>query len=318
MPSLSEYFSLLFVNLGFILQILAMYYFKSALEIKENWALYRCNPPFWIFSDNIASDFNYCVQNTQVNLMGYLMQPFNYLINALTSVGGNFNNSINNIRIFIDNLRNFIKNIIQNIFGVFLNIIIEIQKIIISIKDNVGKIIGIVVTMLYILDGSIKTMNSAWKGPSGQLVRAIGSCFHPNTLLKLKNGELVAMKDILLGSELEDGSYVFSVMKLANFNNEPFYEIKGGYNEDNNIYVTGEHYIYDNSINKWIQVKDYKDAKLTNKSNYYFSCLITTNRRIKIGDITFWDWEDDEISNNIKLVSMNNKMEMINLNITNN
>ena len=36
MPSLSEYFTLLFVNLGFLVQILAMFYFKSALEIKEN------------------------------------------------------------------------------------------------------------------------------------------------------------------------------------------------------------------------------------------------------------------------------------------
>jgi hypothetical protein len=32
----------------------------------------------------------------------------------------------------------------------------------ISIKDLVGKILGIVVTILYILDGSLKTMNSTW------------------------------------------------------------------------------------------------------------------------------------------------------------
>ena len=29
----------------------------------------------------------------------------------------------------------------------------------------------------------------------------------------------------------------------------------------------------------------------------YFSCLITTNRRIKIDNILFWDWEDDELTN---------------------
>ena len=30
----------------------------------------------------------------------------------------------------------------------------------------------------------------------------------------------------------------------------------------------------------------------------YFSCLITTNRRIKIDNILFWDWEDDELTMN--------------------
>ena len=47
--------------------------------------------------------------------------------------------------------------------------------------------IGIVVTIMYILDGSIQTMNSAWAGPQGQLVRAIGSCFHPHTEITLFN-----------------------------------------------------------------------------------------------------------------------------------
>jgi hypothetical protein len=60
----------------------------------------------------------------------------------------------------------------------------------------VGKMIGIVVTILYVLDGSIKTMNSTWAGPSGQLVRAMGSCFHPETKVKLKSGEIFFMKDL--------------------------------------------------------------------------------------------------------------------------
>jgi len=30
----------------------------------------------------------------------------------------------------------------------------------------------------------------------------------------------------------------------------------------------------------------------------YFSCLITTTRHIEIEDILFWDWEDDELTNN--------------------
>lgn len=296
MPTMNNYLNLLYVNLGFIAQITIMMYFKSVLEIKENWPLYRCNPPYWVFSDNISEDFTYCVQNTQMNMMGYLLQPLNYMITSLTSIGGQFNESINRIRGLFSSVRNFVSEIIQNIFGVFLNLIVQFQKMIISIKDMVGKMIGIVVTIMYVLDGSIKTMNSAWSGPPGQLVRAIGSCFHPYTEITLANGQHCKMEEAPLGAELDGGGKIFAVLKIDNPKKEPFYKIKGN---EQDIYVTGEHYIYDKTNKKWIKVKDYVCAEIQpNFIPEYFSCLITTNGRIKIDNELFWDWEDDVLTMN--------------------
>jgi hypothetical protein len=137
-------------------------------------------------------------------------------------------------------------------------------------------------------------MNSTWKGPPGQLVKAIGSCFHPETKIKVKGGEIFAMKDLPLGVELEDGGKVFSVLKVDNPNKDPLYKIN---NDLEPIYVTGEHFILDPTTNNFIQVKDYKDAELqTVVHSDWFSCLITTNRRIPIGKHIFWDWEDDELT----------------------
>ena len=294
MPYVSNYLNLLYVNLGFISQIAIMIFFRSALDIKENWPKYRCNPPYWIYSDNISDDFTYCVQNTQINMMGFLTQPLNYMIDSLASIGSAFSVNINNIRQVISSVRNFISSIVQNIFGVFLNIIIQFQKIMISIKDLVGKILGIVVTILYVLDGSLKTMNSAWAGPAGQMVRKIGkigSCFHPDTILTLEDGSKVKMKDIPLGSILSDGSSVFSVMKINNIKKEQMYKI---IDDEQIIYVTGEHYIFNDEDEVWYRVKDYKNAIL--QSDIYsdwFSCLITTTGKIPIGNYIFWDWEDD-------------------------
>jgi|LakMenEpi03Aug12_release.lakeMendotaPanAssembly.Ray.scaffolds.fasta_scaffold08960_8 hypothetical protein len=306
MPTMNNYLNLIYVNLGFVAQIAVMMYFKSALEIKENWPKYRCNPPYWVFSENISEDFTYCVQNTQMNMMGYLLQPLNYMVTSLTSVGGGFSESINKIRGMFSSIRSFVSDIVQNVFGVFLNMIVEFQKIIISIKDMVGKMIGIVVTIMYVLDGSIKTMNSAWSGPPGQLVKAIGSCFHPNTKITLANGNQYTMQNIPLGSELSDGGKVFAVLKVDNTKKEPLYRIKGksengksknGKSETQDIFVTGEHFIFDKETNKWIQVKDYKNATIQKDFIIdYFSCLITTNRRIPIDNELFWDWEDDELA----------------------
>jgi hypothetical protein len=295
MPTMNNYLNLIYVNLGFLSQLTVMMYFRSILEIRENWNIYKCNPPYWIFSENISKDFTYCVQNTQMNMMGYLLQPLNFMIQSLLSIGGQFNNSINNIRSMFSSIRSFISEVIQNVFGVFLNLIVEFQKMIISIKDMVGKMIGIVVTIMYVLDGSIKTMNSMWAGPNGQLVRAIGSCFHPDTIITLENGENIKMKQAPLGAELKGGGKIFAVLKIDNPKKEPLYKIPG---KEQDIFVTGEHFVLDKTNdNKWVQVKDYKYAEIQpDFIPEYFSCLITTNRRIKIDDEIFWDWEDDELT----------------------
>jgi hypothetical protein len=295
MPTMNNYLNLLYVNLGFLAQITVMMYFKSALEIKQNWPIYRCNPPYWVFSDNISEDFTFCVQNTQMNMMGYLLQPLNYMISALTEIAGGFGTSINNVRMMFSSVRNFVSEIVGNVFGVFFNLIVEFQKMIISIKDMVGKLVGIVMTIMYVLDGSIKTMESAWAGPTGQLVKAIGSCFHPKTIISLANGEKYEMENIPLGSVLSDGGKVFAVLKIDNSKKEPLYKIKGT-NQD--IFVTGEHFIFDTTNKKWVQVKDYEKASIQPELVLdSFSCLITTNRRIPVDNFIFWDWEDDELTN---------------------
>jgi hypothetical protein len=69
MTTMHNFSKFMLINLAFFIQIISMVYFRSALDIKKNWALYRCNPPYWIFSDNIAQDFTYCVQNLQLNMM---------------------------------------------------------------------------------------------------------------------------------------------------------------------------------------------------------------------------------------------------------
>ena len=294
MPKGLDWINFIYVNLGFVAQIFVMYYFSAVAEIKNNWPKYRCNPMFMPLSDNIEKDFTYCVQSMQTNFMGYLLQPINYIINSLSSMGGEFSGSINYIRTMISGIRSMITTIIQNVFGVFLNLIIEFQKITIGIKDLVGKIIGVMVTVMYLIDGSIKTMQSTWNGPPGQMVRALGgNCFLPETKIKLKNGTVVAMKDLNLGDILENGSRVDALMKIDNKFNETYYVIPKKGVDESDIYVTGTHMIFSESINKYVEVKDHSEAIQTKVTDTWFSSIITDDHKIKIGEYIFWDWEDD-------------------------
>jgi hypothetical protein len=206
---------------------------------------------------------------------------------------GEFLGTIQNIRAMFDKIRTFFTSIIESIFGVFLNLIIEFQRIIIGIKDLIGKTIGIMVSLMYTMDGSIKTMHSVWNGPPGQMVRALGKCFYPNTTILLKNGEKKYMKDLDLGDVLSDGSIVETVMKIDNKREPvPFYVIKGGGVNGDDIYVTGSHLVFDKSINKFIKVENYSKAVKSDFKTDWFSCLITSNHKIPIGNEVFWDWED--------------------------
>jgi hypothetical protein len=293
MPTGKNWMYFIYVNIGFALYVVATYYLSSIKDIKDNWPLYRCNPMYMPLSDDMSSDFTYCIQNVTSSLMGYLLQPLTFITSSLSTLGGDFSNQLNSIREMFDKIRKMVSSIVQSIFGVFLNLVIEFQKIIMGMKDLIGKTIGILVTMMYVMDGSIKTMNSAWKGPSGQLVRALGKCFYPETKLKLKNGNIVAIKDINLGDILENDSIVYSTMKIDNKNNkEELYCIKEKGINGLNIYVTGSHLVFDKIKKKFIKVSEYSQANKSSMQTDWFCCLITSDHKIKIGSEIFWDWED--------------------------
>lgn len=299
MPKGIDWINFTYINLGFLAQVFAMYYFSAIADIKKNWPKYRCNPMFMPLSDNMQQDFVYCIQNMQTSYMSYLLEPLNYITTNLSNMGGELSESVNYARTMISTIRSFITSIIQNVFGVFLNLIIEFQKITIGIKDLVGKIIGIMVTVMYIMDGSVKTMKSAWSGPPGQMVKALsGNCFYPDTLVKLQNGNIVKMQELNLGDILQNGSRVNVVMKIDNNMNDKLYKIPGKGVGKSDIYVTGTHMIYSATDQKYVDVKNHPEAqKQTDIKSSWYSCLITDDHRIKVGEHIFWDWEDDILKN---------------------
>ena len=135
-------------------------------------------------------------------------------------------------------------------------------------------------------------MKSTWNGPPGQLTRALGKCFHPETKIKLQNGNIVLIKDIKLGDVLESGSRVISTMKIDNsdkYTYEELYKIPhAGVNGDD-IYVTGSHLIIDSKTDKIMKVRDYPLAVQQDLiQTEWFSCLITSDNRIQIGKETIF------------------------------
>jgi hypothetical protein len=290
MPTFHEYLAFAWVHVGFAVQVGAWGWATSTQHVRSQWPQYRCNPLFWIFSSNMEQDFTYCVQTTQTNMMGGYLQPLAYLVSSLASVGLGTANILQDFRLFFTQLRDLITDLIRQVFGVFFNLVVECQKMILSIQDTVGKLLGVVVSLLYVLDGSVKTMNSAWNGPPGQLVQAIGSCFHPNTPIRIADGSYVAMHQLQAGQRLWKGDSVFAVLSIANVNREGLYSLPAGTHPP--VWVTGSHFVRHEG--SWKQVCDHPEAQYHPTDIVpTFSCLITHSRRICVGPYLFWDWEDD-------------------------
>ena len=301
MPKGSAWINFIYINVAFILQIIVLFYYVKIKEIKANWPKYRCNPMFMPLSDDMANDFIYCVQNMQTNFMSHLLQPITYMLTGLTSISGNLAGSVNNSRGMFSYMRTEITSIVGNIFGAFSNIVIEFQRISLATKDVISKMMAITLTLMYTLDGSIKTMRSMWNGPPGDSVRLIGSfasCFLPSTKVKLQDGTIRKMKDLHLGDILENGSKVHAVMKVGNLTNDMYYKIKGAGVNGTSIYVTGKHLMLDKTSGKFIPVEKHIDAiPMPNKKITWFSCLVTDNHQMQIRDKIFWDWEDQIYEN---------------------
>ena len=269
-------------------------------RIKENWPVYRCQPlimPFAsVFGHDSSENFAYCIANMQKNFMGPLLQPLNFNVQLLGDITGGLTSGLNTNRNFMSEFRESASATFMNIFSVIFNITIEIQRMSINFKDMIGKLVGAMTTSLYILNGSIMTMESAWSGPPGDLVKAL--CFHPATKVQLKNGEIVSMQDIPLNSILQNDTRVCATMQISNLDDsgaiiEKMYKVKRKLGDtEADILVSGSHLVYDPSIKQFVHVKDLPKSELTEINCDVLSCLITSDHTIPIGEWIFHDWED--------------------------
>jgi hypothetical protein len=308
------------IVITFILLYMFNFFVVGFKRIKDNWPVYRCNPlvmPFAsLFGFDAGQNFAFCIQNMQSSFMGEILKPVNYNIGVLNNVGGSLTGNIGGIRSMFDNIRKSIMAAIQAVFGVFLNMMIEMQRIMVNLKDLFGKLMGIMSTVMYTLSGSMMTMNSAWDGPGGDMIRFL--CFHPDTLVEVADtahlgGRVgVPMKDLKLNTVLKTGTRVCAVMHISNVDEhgqlvEQMYTLPrkqptlvGDADNSNHdpaslIVVSGSHLVYDPSQRRFVPVHSLVAAKpVVGPLCETLTCLITSDHTIPIGQWLFHDWEDNQ------------------------
>ena len=112
------------------------------------------------------------------------------------------------------------------------------------------------------------------------IANGLAMCFEKNTLIKTMDGT-IPIKDIIPGIILEDGSQVTAILKLDG-SKDTFYKL-------DDITVSGTHVVQ--YKNKWIYVENHPKAIKIGILNEPIYCLNTTNKRIKINNTLFCDYD---------------------------
>jgi hypothetical protein len=152
-----------------IIALLGSYFWiaKHAQQIQENWATTRCDPwvlPFvnWITNGKVSTsdNFQYCTQNILINMMGYVLAPFQYLIAGATGTMEELGEGIQMARTMTATVRSNVSNITEETLGKILNFLIPIQTMSVAFMDTMQKIQGILVSGLFTTLGTYYALQS--------------------------------------------------------------------------------------------------------------------------------------------------------------
>lgn len=157
----SSIFAFIIITILIILIFLFGQVMKNKGEIAGDWENQRCNPKYIPFAGYISKpegktefeytseNFQYCIQDVLLGISEESLKPFNYMINAITSIFVKFAESIQKIRETLASIRTNMRNIAENIFNRILNVVIPLQTMFIALNDTFNKIQGIFTAALY-------------------------------------------------------------------------------------------------------------------------------------------------------------------------
>jgi len=254
--------------------------------LKQHWAEYRCNPVYMpmagFVGDSVVSNFTKCTMKGFQDYAGFMMDPimaeFSIVNDTLSEVG----TTMNSMRSMMSSTRNGFLGIIGSVFGKIQNLTSQFQYIIVRMRTLLSRIVGTMLSFVYIFYSGMETGTSVMNGPIGKTVSFL--CFDPNTPVVLKSNRAVSMKNLIVGDVLYTGETVTSVYKVDAKGVDMYYL--------NGVIVSGNHKVkYEDTF---IKVKHHPYANKTENTYPFLSCFNTDTHRIHLRGIEFLDFIESE------------------------
>lgn len=98
-----------------------------------------------------------------------------------------------------------------------------------------------------------------------------GKCFHPDTLVQMKDGSVKKISEILVGDYVNSGGKVLEVIVSSSMEKFPLYDYLG-------TKITGSHAVFEGE--RWVRIEDSKLAKKTEEKIETVYNLVVENHLI--------------------------------------
>ena len=261
-----------------------MYAMTNIKKLKANWPQYRCNPMYMpmagLVGQDVFTNFTGCIMKNFQDYAGFMMDPIMSIFTDMSDSVGEIGSAMDDMRGMMSDVRGGFLGIVGTVFGKIENLMSQFQYIIIRMRTLLARVVGIMMSFMYIFYGGMQTGESVGAGPIGKTVSFL--CFDPLTEIETFYGEKIPMSSASLGTKLKNGATVTSVYMLVGVGVD-MYTLDG-------VNVSGNHKVIygDNTI----PVKQHPLAKRSN-SLPILVCIDTSNNRIQINNTEFLDFSED-------------------------
>lgn len=268
------------VAAGASLYMLAM---NNVKELKDNWPAYRCNPAYMPFAGLVGQDpfknFTDCTMKSFQDYTGFVVDPimaqFSQVTDVVTEIGG----AMDDMRGMMAQTRTGFLGIVGTVFGKIENLMSQFQYIIIRMRTLMARLVGIMMSFVYIFYAGEQTGQSLINGPVGKTMNFL--CFDEDTLIKTNSGNTMYMKDLKLGDTLPHTNTVTSVYKIDG-TDVPMFLL-------GTTKVSGGHKVWHQD--KFIPVAEHPNAVRTSDSRNLV-CVNTHLRQFMVGSHIFMDFTE--------------------------
>jgi len=262
---------------------LYMFALNNIKDLKDNWAEYRCNPAYMPLAGLVGQDpfknFNDCTMKSFQDYTGFVVDPIMSQFSTMTSIVTEISDSMDSMRKMMADTRNGFLGIVGTVFGKIQNLMSQFQYIIIRMRTLMARLVGIMMSFVYIFTTGSDTGASVLNGPIGKTMNFL--CFDENTLIKNGSGNLVYMRNLKLGDLLPNNNKVTSIYTIDG-TNVPMYML-------GTAKVSGGHKVWYKDA--FIPVAEHPNA-VRSADSKTLVCINTHLRQFIVGSHIFMDFTE--------------------------
>jgi hypothetical protein len=165
------------VTTGSIIAASYLFAMSQLSFLKKNWVQYRCNPIYMpmasLVGQDVVTNFTQCTIKGFHDYLGFIMDPVMAELSVVTDGVSEIADGMDEMRTTMSSVRGGFLGILGTVFGKIQNLMSQTQYTIIRMRTLMARIIGVLMSFVYIFYGGMETGSSVMNGPIGKTVQML-------------------------------------------------------------------------------------------------------------------------------------------------